>query len=558
MKENILVNTDAIERDIFQHQIVGIAEEMSVALRRTAYSSIIWDMYDYACGIFNSNIEMISQSETIPGQLGIMPLALKHMTESIPMETWKQGDILICNDPYRGCTHTMDVVLFCPIFNEGELIAVSSTVAHHIDIGGKNPGSEGPDSRDVFAEGLIIPPSKLFFEGSPNQTIFDILASNVRQPEASSGDLRSQLSSCRTGELRILELAKKYGNKKFSKLSQLCIYYNEKYIRRAISKVKNGFYEASIFMEDEVSSKNLVRIHSAIEVRDEELYVDLSESDDQRPNGLNCPLASTHSMVNFAVKCIFAPDLNQNHGCDKPVKIKTRHGSILDPKRPAAVSVRQLAQQGVADLILKCLAPIGEKNSAAACQISLPTFTWGGLDDRPNKVKEIGFAPYYIISDIIGGGMGGGPNSDGLSAVDTHSGNCAILSAEILETLSPVRVLKTCLVKGSGGAGQYRGGLGIMRDYEILASNLVMTGYCQQTCTETFPWGFNGGSSGKGAMLIKNPGTDREQNLGSKFDGLLFEQGDVLRVISAGGGGWGDPLLRSQELIAIDKKENYS
>ena len=150
MKENILVNTDAIERDIFQHQIVGIAEEMSVALRRTAYSSIIWDMYDYACGIFNSNIEMISQSETIPGQLGIMPLALKHMTESIPMETWKQGDILICNDPYRGCTHTMDVVLFCPIFNEGELIAVSSTVAHHIDIGGKNPGSEGPDSRDVF------------------------------------------------------------------------------------------------------------------------------------------------------------------------------------------------------------------------------------------------------------------------------------------------------------------------------------------------------------------------------------------------------------------------
>ena len=203
-------------------------------------------------------------------------------------------------------------------------------------------------------------------------------------------------------------------------------------------------------MEDEVSSNDLVRIHTSIEVRDDEIYVDLSESDDQRPNGLNCPLASTHSMVNFAVKCIFAPDLNQNHGCDKPVKIRTRHGSILDPKRPAAVSVRQLAQQGVADLILKCLAPIGEKNSAAACQISLPTFTWGGLDDRPNKVKEIGFAPYYIISDIIGGGMGGGPNSDGLSAVDTHSGNCAILSAEILSLNDSNLVDKLGAFKAAG------------------------------------------------------------------------------------------------------------
>ena len=200
-------NIDPITRDVFQQQLVGIAEEMSMALRRAAFSSIIWDMYDYSCGLFTPDGEMMAQAETIPAQLGIMSTALSHMTKAVPLETWKPGDVLVCNDPFRGCTHTMDIVLFSPVFFDGKIVAVTSTIAHHIDIGGKIPGTEAADNIEIFAEGLILPPLKLLEEGRPNQAIFDIVAANVRDPHSCQGDLRAQIAGCRTGERRIAELS---------------------------------------------------------------------------------------------------------------------------------------------------------------------------------------------------------------------------------------------------------------------------------------------------------------------------------------------------------------
>ena len=212
-----MTGIDPISRDVFQHQVHGIAEEMSMALRRAAFSSIIWDMYDYACGLFTPEGDMLSQAETIPAQLGIMSTAIRYMFAKIPPEEWKPGDVIVCNDPYQGCTHTPDICLFSPVFSNGELVALTSTIAHHVDIGGKVPGSEGPDNLEVFAEGLILPPLKLLEEGRPNQAIFDILAANVRDPHGSAGDLRAQIAGCRTGERRLAELATRYGNARFAR-----------------------------------------------------------------------------------------------------------------------------------------------------------------------------------------------------------------------------------------------------------------------------------------------------------------------------------------------------
>ena len=550
-------NIDAISRDVFQSQVHGIADEMSMALRRASFSSIIWDMYDYSCGLFTPSGDMIDQADTIPAQLGIMSTAIKYMFRRIPLADWRPGDIIVCNDPYQGCTHTMDICLFSPVFLDGELIAITSTIAHHIDIGGKVPGSEAADNIEVYAEGLILPPLKLVEEGVPNATIFDIVAANVRDPAACQGDLRAQIAGCRTGERRIAELAAQYGRTRFAALVADCIDYAETFMRRSIAALPDGTYEAEMLIEDDVTSDRPIRLHARVTVAGDGLEVDLTGSDDQRANGLNCPEASTGSMVNYAVKCVVAPDLVQNQGCVRPIAVKIRKGSILDPHAPAAVSVRHLTQQALAEVVLKAMAPINPEGAAAGCQVSFPTFVAGGYDDRPERTGGNGEAPYYVVADIIGGGMGGGPRTDGLTAVDTHGGNCAILAAEIMETMSPFRVRRTVLVEGSGGPGRHRGGLGILRDYELLAGESIVSGYVQQTRDDTAPWGFDGGGPGGKASLVLNPDSNREDVLPSKLVARIFKKGDVFRIVGAGGGGWGDPAERDPELVEHDLTEGY-
>ena len=552
-----MTGIDPISRDVFQHQVHGIAEEMSMSLRRAAFSSIIWDMYDYACGLFTPEGDMLSQAETIPAQLGIMSTAIRYMFAKIPPREWKPGDVIVCNDPYQGCTHTPDICLFSPVFSNGELVALTSTIAHHVDIGGKVPGSEGPDNLEVFAEGLILPPLKLLEEGRPNQAIFDILAANVRDPHGSAGDLRAQIAGCRTGERRLAELATRYGNARFREMCDACLAYNETYMRRAIANLGDGAWEAEVLMEDDVTSDEPIRLHARVTVSGEDITVDVSGSEAQRANGLNCPEASTLSMIHYATKCVLAPDLPQNQGCDRPVHVVTKRGTVLDPVRPAAVSVRHITQQALADVVLKALAPVAGENAAAGCHTSFPSFVLGGFDERPEMANDDGTAPYYVIADIIGGGMGGAEGTDGLNAIDSHGGNCAILSAEIMETLSPVRVRQTALVPGSGGAGQFRGGLGIRREYEVIAGTGILTGYCQQTRPDTAPWGFHGGASGGTAAMIHNPDSAGEQSLQSKMVGVILRKGDVLRTQGAGGGGWGDPARRDPALLERDLAEGY-
>ena len=199
-----------VERDIFQRRVVGVAEEMSAALRRSAFSSIIWEMYDYSCALFTPDGRMIAQAETIAAQLGVMETACRHIDQEVPIASWREGDVIVCNDPYRGCTHTPDIVMFTPVFADGRLVALASTIAHHVDIGGKSPCTTVPDNTEVFGEGLIFPPMKIVREGEENAEVFAMLAANVRVPEASLGDLRAQIAGCRTGERRVRDLVRRY------------------------------------------------------------------------------------------------------------------------------------------------------------------------------------------------------------------------------------------------------------------------------------------------------------------------------------------------------------
>jgi N-methylhydantoinase B len=551
-----MIAIDPIARDVFQTQVHGIAEEMCVALRRAAYSSIIWDMYDFSCGLFTPAGEMLAQGDTIPAQLGIMSTAIRHMFQDFPLETWRAGDVLVCNDPYRGCTHTMDICLFSPVMVDGRVVAITSTIAHHLDIGGRLPGSGGSENEEVFAEGIILPPLKLIEAGEPNDTAFRIIRANVRLPEHVFGDLRAQIAGCRTGERRLEDLARHYGPNAFAAHGAACLDYAETYTRRAIAAMPDGTSEASILVEDDVSSMAPFRLHAKVTVAGDAIEVDVSGSDDQRPFALNNPECSTLSMAHYAVKCVTAPDLLQNEGCVRPITVKMRKGSVLDPIRPAAVASRHHTQQALADVVLKALAPLRPELASAGCQVAFSAFIAGGIDDRPGAMVD-GIKPYFVVADIVGGGMGGSAKADGLTAVDTHGGNCAIISAEVLETISPLRVLRTELVVNSGGAGKHRGGLGILRDFEMLSERTVLTGNSQQQRDETAPWGFDGGGPGGKAAFVLNPDTERERVLLSRISGLKLGRGDILRVVGSGGGGWGDPAARDPALIRRDVEEGY-
>jgi N-methylhydantoinase B len=550
------VTIDPIDRDMFQHEIVSATEEMSAALRRSAYSSIIWDMYDYSCGVLLPNGDLLSQAETIPAQLGIMRVAAGHMLQAIPIEEWAEGDIIVCNDPYRGCTHTPDIVLFSPIFHENEIIAIASTIAHHIDVGGKVPGTEAADSREVFEEGLILPPLKLIEGGKRNQAIFDIIAANVRDPKASAGDLRAQIAGCHTGERRVRALAQRYGADRFRALANAVMDYAESYVRSSLMALGRSRSDARVLIEDGFGANEPIAIQVHATVEGDRLILDFAGTSAQRDCALNCPPSSTLSMVHFAVKALFAPTLAQNEGCNRPVEIRVPDGSVLWPRRPAAVSVRHLTQLALADVVLKALTPLVPKTASAGCHVSFPTFAAGGFDDREQVAA--GRSPsYFLIADIIGGGMGGSPAGDGMAAVDTHGGNCALLSAEVLETMSPLRVRRSALVPGSGGVGEFRGGLAMEREYEILSSVCTISGYLQQAEVATAPWGWDGGGAGglAGCWLKSSDGV--EKVLATKHIGLRLKRGDVIRYRSAGGGGWGDPARRSRETAAIDRREGY-
>ena len=549
--------SDLLDREVFLYQLGAITDEMSAAIRRAAFSPIIWDMLDYSCALISPQGEVISQADTIPSLLGILSSAFAGITAEIPLHQWRPGDVIICNDPYRGCTHTPDLVLMSPMYAENELVAVTAAVAHHVDIGGKLPSTTAPDNVEIFAEGLLFPPMKLVSEGVQNETAYRFISGNVRNPRACIGDLAAQMAGCRTGEKRLAELVRTYGLARFNALVTEALSYGERYTRAALAALPQRTEYAEVLIEDDVSSDQPIKIAVTVSVKGDSISIDFDGTDAQRRNALNCPIASTQSMVLYAIRCISGGGGPNNGGRNRPIDIRVPKGSVLHPERPAAVGNRHYAQQAVADVVLKALVAIAPERSAAGCHISFPSMRAGGFDTRGAGCDGNGEKRYFILHDIIGGGMGGNPNADGAQAVDTHGGNCGVLSAEVIESTGPVRVLRSELIPGSGGAGMHRGGLAVRRDYELLVEDLFVSVYYQQGADTTAPWGAFGGQKGGLARALLNPGASNEQVLGSKEIGLSLRKGDVIRLESAGGGGWGDPAARPDELRKRDRQNRY-
>ena len=536
---------DAISLEVIYSGLLAAADEMSEALGRSSYSPIIREMLDYSCGIFDPTGQLVSQAENIPAHLGSMGHALQDLFEDFPLDTFKEGDAFLTNDPYRGGTHTPDLHVFTPAFAGGRMIGICGTIAHHADMGGKNPGTEGFDNRSIFEEGLRIPPVRLAQEGQISDAVTTIISGNVREPKATMGDLRAQLAACRHGERRLAELASRYGTESLHEVMARAMDYSEIRMRNELSRMEDGEATASGWLDDDGVGGDPVEIRVTVRKSGESIEIDFAGTGQQIEGGMNVPPAAATSAVLYAVKCTVDPGTPQNQGCFRPIRASLPEGSIVNPRFPAAVSLRHLAVQRAADTILHALAELYPDRAAAGTFVgfsSLAVDSWHPVTGEPR-----------VIQDDLGGGMGAHAFGDGIDAVDTHCGNVAILPAEVCEQAYQVRIRSTELIPDSGGAGEWRGGLGVRREYEVIGRDHSGLVYTEQADSAYAPWGLSEGSVGSPARIrhVGVDGSERELRKGY----FRAHPGDRIVVETGGGGGFGDASRRDPRCVAADVRQ---
>jgi N-methylhydantoinase B len=529
--------------EVLSGALRGLTDEMSEVLRRSAYSPVVREMLDYSCALLDRNGRIVAQADDIPAQLGAMAHIVDWIEESNPRHMWRPGDAYFVNHPYRGAAHTPDIFVFSPLFLQEELTGWAATCAHHADVGGRNPGTEGADNRSIFEEGLLLPSVRAVRAGHPVPEVWRIFEANIREPEATLGDLRAQLAAVATARRRLQELAARFGRERLIAGMAELQDYSERLLRANLRDLPDGEAEAEGFMDDDGAGGGPVRIHAFVRKRRDGIVVDLSGTDDQRNGGMNCPLVSTEATVFYAIRAVVGGECPVNEGFFRPIQIRAPEGSYLNPRFPSAVSVRHLTCQRLADTLIRALGRL--------------------VPDRVNAGSFVGFfslmaagpSPIHgrtvVLQDILGGGMGARRGLDGLDAVDTHVSNCGLLSAEVCETLYPWRIERSELIPDSGGEGQYRGGLGIRRTYRALVGQDSVL-YIDQTDPRFAPQGLAGGRAGAGARLAVSFG--RRRRTPTKAT-LFVPAGGTITVETAGGGGWGAPARRDPEALALDVRD---
>ncbi|MBI4233884.1 MAG: hydantoinase B/oxoprolinase family protein [Chloroflexi bacterium] len=515
---------DPISLEVFKNLLASVAEEMGVALGRTAFSPNIKERKDYSCALFDPQGRMVAQAAHIPVHLGAMPASVQAAIEHFTLEP---GDIVILNDPYMGGTHLNDVTLVSPVFHEGSPVGFVGNRGHHADIGGMTPGSL-PLSTELYQEGFIFPPLKLAKGGVLNQEVITLFCRNSRTPEERRGDLAAQVAACRTGERRLQEVVARYGWATVKEHMEALLDYSERLTRAAIRQVPEGDYSFRDVMDDDGFSDEPVPIQVTVRVREDTLEFDFTGTSPQRRGCINTPLAVVKSAVLYVVRCVVGERAPANEGMMRPIRVVAHEGSLVNPLPPAAVAGGNVeTSQRITDVLLGALAQALPQLIPAASQGTMNNLLVGGHDPVRNK----GFA-YY---ETIAGGMGARPGKDGISAIHTHMTNTMNTPIEAVELNYPMRVRRYTIRRGSGGAGKHRGGDGIIRDVEFLVPAVVTV---LSERRRFAPYGLQGGEPGaKGETVLLRKGVE-EVRLPPKVT-FFAEEGDVLSIRTPGGGGWG-------------------
>jgi len=520
---------------IFDALLASVAEEMGVTLGRTAHSPNIKERRDYSCAVFDAAGRLAAQAAHIPVHLGAMPYAVRAIRV---LEPFAPGDIVIFNDPYLGGTHLPDVSLISPIFSGRTILGWVASRAHHADVGGMSPGSM-PVATELYQEGVIIPPVKLYAAGRLNSGVYDLLLRNMRGPEQRRGDFDAQVAANRTGEQRFRSLIERYGAAQLRGRMTDLMDYAERMMRTALRRVPEGVYEFEDWLDDAGESPAPVGIRVKITSRDGELHCDFTGTSPERAGSINAVATVTHSAVYYVARCLLGEDVPSNDGCFRPVKLTLPPASAVSASPPHAVSAGNVeTSQRITDVVLGALAQALPGVIPAASSGTMNNLTVGGLDPRSGR--------QYAYYETICGGAGAGPHRPGATALHTHMTNTMNTPVEALELAFPFRIREYSIRERSGGAGLHRGGDGAIREYEFLAAATVTLVSDRRRFQ---PYGLaGGGPAATGRNVLVRADGAREE-LPGKFSRRV-SAGDVLRIETPGGGGWGAAPLATPSPLA--------
>jgi N-methylhydantoinase B len=520
---------DPIDLAVFQSAVHSIAEEMGAALRRTAISPNIKERRDYSCAIFDGHGRVIAMGDHMPVHLGSMPMSVAAAVAAI---AFAPGDIAILNDPYAGGTHLPDITMVLPVFTaqDPQPAFYVASRAHHADVGGAFAGSMGP-AREIFEEGIRIPPVRIVRRGEVNQELLDLILLNVRTPTERRGDLDAQIGACRVGEQRALELVEKYTKPRVEALIDQLLAYSERLLRAELRTMPAGTFRAEDWLDDDGVTATPCKISVQLQFDPQAgaVAIDFAGSSAQVAGSVNAVRAITTSACFYMLRCLLEEDAPATAGILRPLTLMTPPGSIVDAQPPAPVAGGNVeTSQRIVDVLLRALAQAVPSRVPAASAGTMSNVTIGGIDPRTGEPFT-----YY---ETAAGGMGARPTMDGISGVQTHMTNSLNTPIEALEYAYPFRVRRYGYRYGSGAAGRFRGGDGLIRELELL-SDAQVTLLADRRSTR--PYGLKSGEDGApGRASITDPATKCETDLPGKCTRRV-SAGSILRIETPGGGGWG-------------------
>jgi N-methylhydantoinase B len=532
---------DPVTVEVVRNKLDGIANEMELTLLKSSFSPIVKEGLDASASLFTLQGETLAQAIAIPIHLATLIPCVKRILAEFPPETMRDGDVYCMNDPYLGGTHLPDIAVVMPVMHRGRPLAFAAAMTHHQDVGGMAPGSVPTNATEVFQEGIRLPPLKLREGERFNDTLLKILRRNVRIPETFEGDLMAQVAACTVGVRRLGALAATYGDNHLTAIFAELLERSEAMTRDALRAIPAGTYRAVDFLDnDGIDLDRRIRIEVAVTLRDGAITVDFAGSSPQVRGPFNVVPSGSLAASCYAVRAITDPTIPTNGGCFRPITLKLPEGSIVNPREPAPVNSRTATIKRITGTILAALAEAVPDRVPADNAGELLVLAFGGT--RPDGTR-------FVTGELVAGGAGASAGKDGVDVIETDATNCMNLPAEALELDAPIRVHRTALRRDSGGAGTHRGGLGLVREYEILSGEVSFTHRGERHFIA--PTGRGGGRDGAMARTVIYRLDGSEEVVPSKIVTTLHA-GERVVFETAGGGGYGDPAARDPAAVAAD------